>query len=199
MEAGAFHEACGREDREGGADDDHAAGGGDLGFGLSEMMHLFAEPDDVRPELAAGGAAVAEMDGAGTDGSNASRVVGAARFRQFAVEVDDPGGASALVEVVDVLCDDYDIVALLESGDGAVAVVGLGGGGLGAALVVEVEDEGGVLCPGFGRGDIFNAIAGSEAGGIAEGGEAARGTEARAAQDDDLAGIDVGTAHTGAA
>ena len=58
------------------------------------------------------------------------------------MEVEDVVGAGALVEVVDVLCDDIDPEVLLELDDGAVAGVGLGLDQVVAAFVVEAVDEG---------------------------------------------------------
>ena len=56
--------------------------------------------------------------------------------------------------------------------------VGLGGEGVAAALGVEAPDESGVGLPGFGGGDVFDAMAVPEASAAAEGGETAFGGDA---------------------
>ena len=95
------------------------------------------------------------------------------------MHVVDAMGTGALVEVVYVLgargssfrgqifCE-----LLLDFCEREVGGVGLSRGSMAAAaLGVEVPDESGVGCPGFGRGDVFDAVAIPEASGAAEGGE----------------------------
>ena len=97
--------------------------------------------------------------------------------------MEDVAGAGALVEVVDVLCDDIDPEVLLELDDGAVAGVGLCLDQVVAALVVEAVDEGGVAGEAVGGGHVHDGIFFPQAAGVAEGGDAALGAHAGARGD----------------
>ena len=109
--------------------------------------------------------------------------IGAALGEQ-AVEVQHAGGAGTLVQVVDVLGNDAHVEALLEAHQLAVGLVGLGGEELAAALVVEVEHQGGVALVGFVGGHVLHAVALPEAVAVAEGGDSALGADARAGEYD---------------
>ncbi len=63
--------------------------------------------------------------------------------------------------------------------------VGLRGEGVATAHGVEAPDELGVGLPGFGGGDLFDAVAVPEASGASEGGEAAFGGDAGSGEDEE--------------
>jgi len=69
-------------------------------------------------------------------------------------------------------------------------------GGIGLGLLtgqtargVELPDEGGIAVPGLGSADVLDAMAGPEAVGGAEGGQAALGADAGAGEDEDAVGV----------
>jgi hypothetical protein len=103
----------------------------------------------------------------------------------------DAAGAGALVEVVYVLGAEVEVFwiclseALFDFGEGFVAGVGLGSEGVAAAHGIEAPDESGVGVPGFGRGDVFDAVTVPEASGAAEGGEAGFGGDAGSGEDEE--------------
>ena len=66
--------------------------------------------------------------------------------------------------------------------------VGLGGEGVAATHGVEVPYEGRVGLPGFGRGDVFDAVSAPQAAGASEGGETAFGGDAGSGEDEEAVG-----------
>src|ERR1700760_3261440 len=100
----------------------------------------------------------------------------------------DALGASALVEVVDILSAEVETVVqlLLNLSEGEVGCVGLRGDGVATALGVEMPDELGVGGPGFRGGDLLDAVTVPEAAGTAEGGEATFGGDAGSGEDEEM-------------
>jgi hypothetical protein len=100
----------------------------------------------------------------------------------------DVAGASALVEIVDVLGAEVETVwpeSALDFGEGDVGGVGFCGAGVAAALGVEAPDELWIGFPCFGSGDFFDAVAVPEASGASEGGQAAFGGDAGSGEDEE--------------
>ena len=114
----------------------------------------------------------------------------AAGSGKFAVHVDEAPGASALVEVVDILGAEKETVAEagLELGERDVGGVGHGSLRGSAARGVELPDQSGVAMESFGGADVLDAMAGPKAVGGAEGGETALGADAGAGEDKDAVG-----------
>ena len=124
----ALDEAGGGVDHERGAYDDENIGFVNEFDGFLDVGYGFLEEDDV------GTHGVAVLAACGRRGLQVVDVEGldivgvgdGAYFHQLAVEVEDVGGTSAFVEVVDVLGDDVDVVVFFELDEGAVGVVGEG-------------------------------------------------------------------------
>src|ERR1700757_4649134 len=153
------------------------------------MEGSFAEPADVRPDLAAAGAAgnfgwtFVEIDV--IEGRKRAGV--AAAFEELTVHMKDAAGTGLLVEIVDILGAEKKTIGdgVFESSECEVARIGFGGGGNAAAHGVEIPDEAMVVTPGIWRGDVLEAVVAPQAAGIAEGGNAALGADAGAGQDEE--------------
>ena len=172
------NEASGGVDVHGGADNDEVVGFlAEFGGGF-DVGDSFAEPDDMGTQLGTVGRFVAKVNVAVADVDDEVVVAVAAGFGQFAVEVEHVGAASLLVEVVDILGDDVDIVFLFKAHELAVAFVGFDREELAAAFVVEVEYQFRVAEVGFVGGDVFHAVLFPETVAVAEGADAAFGTDA---------------------
>lgn len=105
-------------------------------------------------------------------------VVDGPECHQFAVEVQYFGGAGLFVEVVDILGDDLHVEVVFEGSDAAVGVVGGDVGELGAAVVVELVDKGGVTSEAVGRANVHDVVLFPKAVGVAECCDAAFGADA---------------------
>jgi len=149
-----------------------------------EVEGSFAEPADVRADLAAAFAArdrgrlLVELHV--VERRAGARV--AARFEKFTMHVDDAARACLFLKIVDILGTDEETVleSRLEGGDGLMGGIGFGVRGNAAAHGVEVPDEMGIAAPGMGRGDFFETIVAPEPVRIAERGDAAFGGHTRA-------------------
>lgn len=86
------------------------------------------------------------------------------------------------MEVIDILGNDVDVVMLLQGSKGMVSSIGLCCQYISPAHIVEGLYEGGIAAPSTGCGYIFNVVALPEAITIAEGAEAAFGTDACAGE-----------------
>jgi hypothetical protein len=124
-----------------------------------EVHGHFAEPDDVGAEISA------TFTTAGFEGEVAVPVAdafaeNAAGLEQFAVEVDQLGRATALVEIIDILRHKRDdtVELPLEPGNGVMGGIGQGVGQLAAAIVVETLHEFGICRETLGRGDFLDAV-----------------------------------------
>lgn len=156
-----------------------------------------AEPDDVRTDRSAAVFAGGESRGGLVQGLVGEGPVAAdaAGLEEASVHVVDAAGAGALVEVVDVLRAEVEagriligfllIYFLLDLGKRGVSSVGLDGEGVTTAHGVEAPDEFGISLPGFGGGDVFDAMAVPQASGASEGGEAAFGGDSGSGEDEE--------------
>lgn len=159
---------------------------------LLEVKGSFAEPADVRANLAA---ALAAGNAVGLfvelrvfEGREGARV--AAGFKKFAVHMDDARRARLFVEIVDVLRAEEEAIAELpaESGDGLVGGIRHGGRGDAAAHGIEIPDEAGIAAPGLRRSNVFETVVAPESAGITEGGDTAFGADASAGEEEDAVG-----------
>jgi hypothetical protein len=102
----------------------------------------------------------------------AAATVFAAGLGEFSVHMEEANGASALVQVINVLRAEEEAVAELsfELGESDVTGVGLGGLRGRSACGIELPYEGGIALPGFGSADVIKVMAGPEAVRGAEGG-----------------------------
>ena len=183
-------EPGGGVDLQGGADDQDDVRRGDQLHGPLDLRDGFAEEDDVRAVLGAVGRLVAQVHlvVANVDdvflGEPVVVVAGVlgADLGGLAVQVHDVGGAGALVEVVHVLRDHVDGVALLELRDEPVRLVGAGVAQLRALHVVEVQHEPGVAGPPFRGSDHHRVVVVPETAVVAVGPQAALGAHAGAGQ-----------------
>jgi len=190
---GDVDEAGGGIDGAGGAYDEEDGGAVELVVDRVHIKGDFAEPDDVWTDGGVAGFADGEGFGVFVEGvvGEALAGAGAAGLEEGAVHVVDAVRAGALVEVVDVLGAEVEVVGvyfgevLFDLGESFVGGVRLGGEGVAAALGVETPDEFGVGLPGFGGGDLFDAVAVPEASRAAEGGEAGFGGDAGAGEDEE--------------
>lgn len=193
LPAGVPVQAGGGVDGQGCADDQQDVGRFDGVDRLFDHRDAFAEPHDVRPQLAAVRGLVPEADFRIADVEDFFLREGAvvdaglrADFRQFAVQVDDAGAAGPFVEVVDILGDDGDVVVLLQRGDGFVGGVGSHVFQLEPLPVVEIQQQAAVGVPALDGGDGLRVVLFPEAAVVAEGADAALGADARAGQYGDV-------------
>ena len=188
------NEVGGGVDRAGSADNKHEGGAVDFALDAVHLDGNLAEEDDVGAEArsadAVGDFVESAVNGMVLDG-RPTTFLRAARFGEFSVHVKEADRACTLVEVVDVLRAEEEAVAEVGFELSESAVGGVGSGGLrgGSAGGVKLPDEGGIALEGFGSADVLDAMAGPEAVGGAEGGEAALGADAGAGEDEDAVGI----------
>lgn len=170
-----------------GADGNEEVAGRERGENAVHPIGHLAEPDDVGAERA-GGAGRAGGEGSERRLPAVAGIAGGAPGReQLAVHVEEPAGAAALVEIVDILGDDEEVSRpfAVEPAERKVGGIGLDLGEAGATGIVEGLDERRVAAKGLGCCHVLDAVAFPEAIGAAEGGHSGFGGNARASEDDD--------------
>ena len=187
----AVEQSGGGIDIERGADDDEDVSLFGFAAGVGHAWHGLAEEHDERSQQTAVGGPLPGSDVGVVRGQGDERsgIVGAARgagLHEFAVEMDDTGGAGTLMQVVDVLCHHAYLKALLELRYEAVSGVGLRLYQLPAQVVVEVRNKGRVGLPALGGGYFFNRVLLPQSARVAEGAEAAFGAHAGAGEEYDF-------------
>ena len=183
------NETCSRLDDAGSSNRDEDGAGVERPRDFVQVVGDFAEPADVRPNLAAAFALRNRRRRlAGfrvVEGRTIASV--AAALEEFAVHVDHAPRSGLLVKIVDVLRAEKESVlqAAFEPGQGRVAGIGLRLSGDAAAHGIELPDEPGIAPPGVWRCDVFEAMVAPKAGRAAEGRDAAFGADAGAGEDED--------------
>src|SRR5690606_32095734 len=178
-----------RIDRARGTDRDEQVRADERGEDIVHPVGHLAEPDDIGPErgLSAGRA---RRPVAQRACPAVARVAGGAPGRQaFAVHVQHPPRAAALVQVVDVLGDDQQLAVprLVEPPERAVRGIGLRVEDVAPALVVEPLHEVGIAAEPLRRGHVLDPVVFPKPVVGAEGPEAAFGADSGAGEDDDVA------------
>ena len=192
MSPGMSREAGSGLDTAGSADGKEERRFFECGKNAFEVEWGFAKPADVRANSAAAGAerkfawrfvelrVLERRTGAGV----------AAAFEQFAMHVNDAGGAGLFVEMIDVLGAEKKTIGerVFESGESEMRGIGLGGGSDAAAHGVKIPDQARIAAPSVGRGQLFEAVVAPQAPGIAKCGDATLGADAGTGQNEDAVG-----------
>ena len=189
---GYVHEACSRIDGARGAYYEEHRRAVEPAIDDVHVERYLAEPDDVRTHgLTTGFTSRKSVRGlVGFAVRKGQIAADAARLKKASVHVVDTLRAGTLVQIVYVLGAEVEAVAqsLLDGCEGFVSGVGLGGESVVAAHGVKAPDELRVNLPGFGRGDVFDAISVPEATGAAKGCKAAFSRDACSREDKEMIG-----------
>lgn len=183
-------ETGGRFDGARSADGEKYSAAIECGKNALQVVGNFAEPADVRTNFSAAGT-TRKFRSRFVEGSVFERWARArltAALEEFAVHVVDALGAGFFVKVIDILRAEEKTIGegALESGKGEMSGIWFCGCCGLAAHGIEMPDEMGIAVPGFGCGNIFDAVVVPETARIAKGGEAAFSADAGAGENEEV-------------